>query len=109
MSKEKGLAIISDKKYQEVSIYDVKKKNKEYGGYKKVELKYSKAQQSWTRPGGLACELESTGNNFVFRSYRVDGSLRSELVIDYDEAQELRALLNLQDTSNKKLHYVKVD
>jgi len=93
--KEKGLLILGSKRYHELSIYDVLKKGRE------ILLKYSKIQSTWTHPNKPAYSLKSTGNGFVL----IDHSLDREITFDYCQAQALRALLKLEDTSGSTFEY----
>jgi len=90
-----GLLVLGSKKYGEVSLYEVMQ------NITTTILKYSKAQPTWTKPGKNAYSIKNTGDGFVFKDHLSGEKLK----IDYCQAEALRALLKLVDTSESTFEY----
>jgi len=108
MSKEKGTLILSSKSYpNSASIYDVVRKKLCFGSFHNIKLKFSKKQDSWTKPGQVTSKLLDDGNGYNFIAYNINGEVVKNYRLDYCEASELRALLKLADGENATFNYIK--
>jgi len=85
-----GLLILSSNKHPtEMDLYELKQTEDE------VYLFYSKCDKGWTQPGNPAYTLINTHNDFIF----IDHHMKTKVRIDYCQAQALRALLKLEDST----------
>jgi hypothetical protein len=87
---KKSLLILGMANGSEMSLYDITKRDSV------INMNYSKLDKSWTQPGTLGYSLENTGNGLVFR----DHLLKQMITLDFAQAQVLRALLKMEDTTN---------
>lgn len=96
---KKGLLILENPKYpSDATLYDT---TTHEDVMDVITLEYSKIDKTWTNPGKPAFSLTNTGNNFVF----FDHHKNEDIVLDYDQAQALRALLKMADKDGEKFHY----
>lgn len=98
---DSGLLILSTKDKSYISLYNTELTED------KATLKFSDLQDKWTYPGKVSCELIDTGNGYRFISYSVDGDVNSDILLDYSQAVELRALLKLLDKDGSTFEHIK--
>jgi len=98
--KDTGILVLGYNDMKDTSTYDVKKTLKD-GWTEEIEVRYSKLDNLWNKPGEIAAKLENTGDGFLI--YFDDRVIQ----LDYCQASVLRALLKLEDTENATFKYYK--
>jgi len=97
---KKGLVVLIDSKYNSVSLYDSTQSGET------IELRTSKFDATACFPGTLTATLINDGDDFNIRFFDARGEREKSITLDFCQAEALRVLLKLEDTSRMKFKYL---